>query len=182
MARKLLYSERKRLAETGNLGPLSDEPSQALLGALDHLFREGEGKGYEVGPKFRKQVNKIGFQYLGWQPGETRSEALFGASVEQLLDLIEVVVVVVEEGERQYRYKNLSPRAIPNAEEQVNNLFDRHRFGYRLENGEIRKIGSPALDEEIVGPALLAVRRPGWEEVEKSFREQSSMLMRTMTP
>ena len=37
--------------------------------------------------------------------------------------------------------------------------------------GEIRKVGSPALEERIVGPALLAVQRPGWEEAERSFRE-----------
>jgi hypothetical protein len=41
----------------------------------------------------------------------------------------------------------------------------------RLANGEARKVGSPALDEVVVGPALLAVRRDGWEEVERSFRE-----------
>ena len=45
------------------------------------------------------------------------------------------------------------------------------RFGYRAEGREIRKIGSPALEETIVGPALLAVQRPGWEEVERSYRE-----------
>lgn len=35
----------------------------------------------------------------------------------------------------------------------------------------MRKIGSPALDDVVVGPALLAVRRTGWEEAERSFRE-----------
>lgn len=168
MARKLLYSERKRLAETGTLGPLADEPSEPLLLALGHLFREGEGRGLEVGPKFRRRVNKVGFQYLGWQPGETLSEALFAANVEQLLDLVEVVV---EEGERRYAVRGYDRYAIPNAQNEVNDLFDRHRFGYRLENGEIRKIGSPALDDIVVGPTLLAVQRPGWEEVERSFKE-----------
>jgi hypothetical protein len=35
-------------------------------------------------------------------------------------------------------------------------------------------VGSPALAEVIVGPALLAVQRPGWEEVERSYREAIS--------
>lgn len=60
---------------------------------------------------------------------------------------------------------------LPSVEAELNDLFDRHRFGYRLEGGEIRKIGSPVLDEVVVGPALLAVQRAGWEEVERSFKE-----------
>ena len=60
---------------------------------------------------------------------------------------------------------------LPEAEQKINDLFDRHRFGFRLEAGEIRKIGSPVLDEVVVGPALLAAQRTGWDEVERSFRE-----------
>jgi hypothetical protein len=60
---------------------------------------------------------------------------------------------------------------MPDVEAQVNELCERHRFGYRFENGEAREIGSPALDVEVVGPALLAVQRPGWDQVERSFKE-----------
>jgi hypothetical protein len=54
----------------------------------------------------------------------------------------------------------------------INNLAERHRFGYRLEeDGTARMIDSPALSEMVIGPALLAVRRPGWEAAEQSFKE-----------
>lgn len=57
------------------------------------------------------------------------------------------------------------------AEDDFNKLFDRHRFAFRLHGGEAHQIGSPALEKTIVGPALLAVQRPGWDEVERSYRE-----------
>jgi hypothetical protein len=50
-------------------------------------------------------------------------------------------------------------------------MFDRHRFGFRLENGKAQPISSPLLDVEVMGPALLTSTRPGWEQVERSFRE-----------
>jgi hypothetical protein len=54
---------------------------------------------------------------------------------------------------------------------RFNEAFERHRFGYRIEESEIRKIGSPALDVEVVGPTLLALQRVGYEEAERSFQE-----------
>jgi len=56
-------------------------------------------------------------------------------------------------------------------EEELNRLFERHRFGYRIQDGDAHAVGSPALDEAVVGPAFLALARPGWEEAERSFRE-----------
>lgn len=121
-----------------------------------------------MGRRFRQAVEKVGNQYLGWAPSEHLSDALFRAKGDAFLDLVEVIV---EQGALSYRTPGNPVAAIPNASQQVNDLFDRHRFGYRIENGEIRKIGSPALDETIVGPTLLAVQRPGWEEADKRFRE-----------
>jgi hypothetical protein len=57
------------------------------------------------------------------------------------------------------------------AEDELNDLFERHRFGYRIENGDVRRIGSPLLGETVVGPALLAIQAAGWEEVERTYRE-----------
>jgi hypothetical protein len=56
-------------------------------------------------------------------------------------------------------------------ETRFNDAFERHRFAYRFQGGEIRQVGSPILDEEVVGPALLALERPGYEEAERSFQE-----------
>jgi hypothetical protein len=72
---------------------------------------------------------------------------------------------------RRTRGQKRSLPAFEDAEEKFNQLFERHRFGYRFENGQAHKIGSPALDDVVVHPALLAVQQAGWEEVERSFRE-----------
>jgi hypothetical protein len=161
MPRKLRYSERKRLAETGSLGPLLDAPSEEVKNAVFNVMRRGFGS--QVGDQF------------GWN--QQRGEKELKATVRDLptdkfLDFIEILI---EEGITSYRYFNGSKfvfaPAIKNPRTQLNDLFERHRFGYRIEEDEIRQIGSPALDEEIVGPALLAVQRPGWDEVERSFKE-----------
>lgn len=55
--------------------------------------------------------------------------------------------------------------------DRLNRWLLRHRFGYRLADGQIRWVGSPALDQRIVSPALQAVHRPGWEETERTYRE-----------
>ena len=60
---------------------------------------------------------------------------------------------------------------IEDVEYQINALCERHRFGYRIDNGEIRRIGSPILDEVVVSPALLAVQQVGWEQAERSYRD-----------
>jgi hypothetical protein len=167
--RKLLYSERKRLAETGSLGPLSDEPTPDLRSALSHFFAEGLRKGNGIGAQFKAAINKVGFQYLGWTAGTSLPNATLSTTGEAFLDLIEVAS---EEAERKRRTSGrYGYAAIPGAATEINNLFDRHRFGYRLEGNEIRKVGSPALDDSVIGPALLAVQRSGWEQVERSFRE-----------
>jgi len=165
--RKLLYSERKALAETGTLGPLTDKPTPALVRALAHLVSEGV-QSRSVGKKFLIAVEKMGRQYLDWAPAEHVSDALYRAKGDKFLDLVEVIV---EEGARVRPTPGQRMAAIPNAGKQVNDLFDRHRFGYRIEDGEIRQINSPALDETIVGPTLLATKRSGWEEADKRFRE-----------
>lgn len=113
-------------------------------------------------------------QHFGWLSiqFERLDESLRGMQTDEFLDYVEIFAEV-SKVPRQIpgMVKGRTAVAVSQPSEKINDLFERHRFGYRLENGDVRKIGSPALDEEIVGPALLAVRRAGWEEVEKSFRE-----------
>jgi len=91
------------------------------------------------------------------------------ASVDHVLDLVEILV---EEGLKQWTFKEHGTyRADASLVERVNAAFVRHRFGYRVEGGKVHRIGSPALDEAVVGPALIALRRPGWEAADKSFRD-----------
>jgi hypothetical protein len=178
--RRLRYSERKRLAEEGTLGDLEhDDVPQSLRNSIRHLFIE-HAKG-TVGGRWLKEVKSSCARFFGWPAVENFDYYVReGGSVEEFLDLIEIAVEV---GLKKFRYSRQGPSSSFNSrqpqmvfgyssvEEDLNELFDRHRFGYRLENGEIRRIGSPHLGEAVVGPALLAIQRPGWEEAERAYRE-----------
>lgn len=178
MERRLRYSERKRLAEEGTLGDFEhDDVPQPLRNAVYHLFDE-RAKG-DVGRQWLWALKSRCVRFFGWPDPENFTYYVRDAGlVEEFLDLIEIAVEV---GKEKFRYSPPGPRTSFNqpqrvqgfssAENELNVLFDRHRFGYRIEGGEVRRIGSPLLGEAIVGPALLATRRSGWEEVERTYRE-----------
>jgi hypothetical protein len=112
-------------------------------------------------------------EHLG-RANSTYATLILELDIPAFLDLVEVLV---EECERPHRYSvpsmnggRLAYRpqhaaAIPDFRRKFNDLADRHRLGYRLENGEIQRIGSPALSEVVVGPAVLVTQQPGWEQV-----------------
>jgi hypothetical protein len=173
MARKLRYSERQRLAATGSLGPLLDAPSEEVRNAIINLMR----RGFEspVGNSFEPAFRHACIEEFGWTQYQGEKElrrTVRELGTEKFLEFVEVLV---EECIKKYRRytggRYVFEAAIEDAGMKVNDLFERHRFSYRIEKGEIRKIGSPALDEAIVGPALLAVQRSGWDEAERSFKE-----------
>ncbi|MDQ2629796.1 MAG: hypothetical protein M3Y75_02315 [Actinomycetota bacterium] len=165
MTRKLRYSERKALEEGGSLGPLSDEPSPQLRNALEHLVIEAESNNLLLPSALHSACVK----HFGWALQLSPINALRLEDVSDFLDFLEIFC---EEATRRQTYSDGSG-SIPmsGAEDEMNALFDRHRFGYRLHEGKIVKVGSPALSEVVIGPALLAAQRAGWEEVERSFRE-----------
>jgi len=161
---RLRYSDRKQLAEAGTLGDLTyDTVSDELATATRSLIQSSDPA---IRTTFEPRLSDALVQHLGI--GQSWS-AYFGGgmSTDTFLDAVEIAA---EEATRQINSR--SP--IPDVEEGVNRIFERFRFGYRMEGGEIRKVGSPALEVEIVGPALLAVQRPGWEQAERSFREALS--------
>ena len=89
-------------------------------------------------------------------------------SVDAFIDAVEILAETASTS----MFANRTNRVpIPDVEERINRAFARFRFGYRMQDGEVHKIGSPALEETLVGPALLAAHRPGWEEVERTYRE-----------
>ena len=166
MERKLRYSERKRLAERGSLDDLVHEeiPTPLRTAVTNLLERDVPFKG-----RFLRNVANELIEHFG------RSQHWFAFvstnDVDEFLDFLEIVC---EQGSRVARARRGSaPAAVyyPDITAKINNLLERHRFGYRIEGGEVRKIGSPALDEVIVGKALLAVQRPGWNEVENDYRK-----------
>lgn len=86
--------------------------------------------------------------------------------------MLDVVEILVEEGPKNWRLRDQGIfSADSTIEDRVNAAFVRHRFGFRVYRGEVHRIGSPALDEAVVGPALIALRRSGWEAADKSFRD-----------
>ncbi len=178
MNRRLRYSERTRLAVEGTLGDFEhDIAPEPLRNAVWHVLSDRGGRG--VGKYWMREVQTQCVRHFGWSDeGVFSFHVREGESVEEFLDLLEIAV---EAGQKRYRWSppvrtstGPGPKQIqgfPELEGDLNLLFDRHRFGYRMKDGEIQRIGSPALNETVVGPALLAVRRQGWEEVERAYRE-----------
>jgi hypothetical protein len=163
--RRLRYSERKAIAEGGTLGPLADEPSPELRNALEHLIVRAESEN----ALFERNLHDTCVKHFGWPAQMTARKGVRYQELDNFLDFIEIFS---EEASRRHLYSDGSGGSpMPDAPQIVNALFDRHRFGYRLHEGQIVKVGSPALSEVVIGPALLAAKRPGWEEVERSFRE-----------
>jgi len=170
----LRYSQRKLLAETGSLGDYGyEEAPQPFRNALWYLIYQPTS---DARTNMIESVTSEARLHFGWPGGETVGGFVQAAPVDELLDLIEILIdqctskTFKSSWNSQHQSYNFA-NVMSDAEQRINDLCERHRFGYRFEGGEARKVGSPALDAEIVGPTLLAVRRPGWDQVERSFRE-----------
>jgi hypothetical protein len=169
---RLRYSDRKRLNETGTLGDLAhdripDELATAIRAIIEGADRASAGL-------FRERLNRELIEHFG-RDGQWFTFYLGGHEVDAFLDAAEILAeqggtrVFVTREPTGGRGDSRVP--IPDIEDRINRAFERFRFGYRIEGGQARKVGSPALEETVVGPALLAVQRPGWEEADRSFRE-----------
>jgi hypothetical protein len=175
--RKLRYSERRRLAESGSLGDyVHDDVPVTFRNAIHYLiYTPSDAPSERARTGLIRQVHQEARPFFGWHGQETVPTFLVRASVDELLDFLELLIEICTTrsfesayiGNHRYDWV----KVMPQVEDQINALCERHRFGYSFEAGDARKIGSPALEVEVVGPALLAVSRPGWEQVEKSFRE-----------
>jgi hypothetical protein len=167
----LRYSDRRRLAETGGLGDLLHEEVPDGLALAIRVVVEGADE--RVTEPFRTALNNELMEHFG--VGQRWGSFYSGGeNVDAFIDAVEILAEVAAEGvfvnDRSGR-RGSTYTPVPDVEERINRAFQRFRFGYRIEGGKVRKIGSPALEETVVGPALLAVQRPGWEEAERSYRE-----------
>jgi hypothetical protein len=178
---RLRYSDRVMLAEEGSLGPLSyDEVPEKLGEALASIYEYAASRPV-VGPYFRERASAACEQHFGQRfythvSSSSTVPAFFRHRYRQVPDLLDAVEIVAEEASRTWTFTNsdgstTTLAADDEVEARVNAAFVRHRFGYRLARGQIRRIGSPALDQTVVGPALLATARPGWEQADRSFRD-----------
>ena len=172
--RPLRYSERKRLSETGNLGPLSDEPSPELRRALTHAIdRVRQSLSDALSWRFIGRAQDVCEEHFGLGGEKVVNYPSVAPDTERLLDFLEILVDVgsTDLGYIDFNRRQRVAKAWPTAGEDFNGLFERHRFGFRFADGHAHAVASPALEERITGPALLAVQRPGWEQVERSYRE-----------
>lgn len=168
--------ERKRLAEHGSLGDLvHDHVPQTFRNALWYLVFHPESHAR------RRMLASLDFDcrtYFGWPSGRDIGEFILTADTDDLLSFVEMLVESANRRWNDTPYVHASPSGyavgIPGIAEALNSLFERHRFGYRLEKGEVHKVGSPLLAEQIIGPSLLSVKQPGWEQAERSYREALS--------
>lgn len=182
---RLRYSDRKRVAEQGSLGPLEyskvpDKLKNALISVYEHAARKPV-----VGETFDKEIRGAAERHFGRTfygvnalPGSGRVQDFLAPgpypkhSIEDVLDLVEILA---EEAVRSWTWTSDTGErtltADADIERHLNVAFARHRFGYRVSDGQVRRIGSPAMDEVVVGPALIATSKPGWEQVDRSYRD-----------
>ena len=172
--RRLRFSERKKLAETGSLGDLDEGASQTVRSAIWLYLQHARAR---ANGDVRSAFDAAFADALGRHFGNSDLAQVW--MMPDAADFLDILEFMLEEGmnPRTYRvpfrgsYNSYSAQCLPTVERDLNDLFDRHRFAYRIAGGEIRPISSPLLDAEVVGPALLAVSRRGWEQVERSYRE-----------
>jgi hypothetical protein len=180
VTRKLRYSERQEIAETGALGPLEfDHVPDPFRRAFAHLVNQASGTK-DVGRGFSNALAGALIEHFGLAAPADVEMMIDRYPTEKFLDLTEIALDAAI-APRSYEERKKVPGgvrtrqflapAMKNFANRFNELADRHRLGYRLEGGEIQRIGSPVLLEVIVGPALLASQRPGWDQVERSYRE-----------
>lgn len=177
---RLRYSDRKRMTEQGSLGPLEFENvPEPLRRAVASIYQRAARVGV-VGGHFDMRVSASCEQHLGTRlygvnSGATNLTTLIEDKYGSTNDFLDIVEILAEEASKPWTFNvdgaTRTLTANDEAELNLNAAFARHRFGYRLANGDVRRVGSPALDEAVVGPALIATARPGWEEADRSYRD-----------
>lgn len=168
---KLRYSERKKLEGAGNLGPLSFDQIPAVITSalafklLKQFSKYGTGSGYKSALS-EDCMTHFGFYNFADHSG--LQKFINDLGTDKFLDFCELII---EKGKQNYKYGTRYYPAWSSAEVDINEYFERHHFGYRVQSGEVYRLDSPALQDTIIKPALFAVKTEGWEQVEKNFHE-----------
>jgi hypothetical protein len=170
--RKLRYSERRRLDETGSLGDLEhDSVPQAVRMALFHLMFRSQIR--HQAPFSQHVLNRIAVHFSDFTADWDAATPLISTdrSVDEILDYCEIAVEAGMDTTKARatggHYYDVATYG--DLESKINPLFETHRFGYRMVSGQAQRLDSPLLHVEVVGPALLAARRAGWSEVEERY-------------
>lgn len=172
MEEKLLYSERKALLENRGHPLVTAEVPWQVINAVAHNVHT-QPVSYSVFSKFTTALTSRCAVAFGFWDFSNRDGTINFAkqlSLDLFLDFCEILA---EEAPKT-RYYNIGTSVKSGVwwarvEADLNAMFSRQRFGYRLENSLIRQLSSPTLDEAIVHPALFSFAKPGWEQAEASF-------------
>jgi len=169
--RKHRYSERRSLHETGSLGELIEtEVPKPLRNAIDYYLSTRGARDDWVKMQFFAGMNEECFPHFGWRRGSSWQQGLEGP-VGEFLDWIEILVEQGAMLRTPAEPPGWEPEAqYPEIERDLNALFERHRFGYRIQGGQVHAVRSPMLEQEVVGPALFAVTGAGWDQAEAAYR------------
>ncbi|MCM2476507.1 hypothetical protein HGO38_23970 [Rhizobium sp. CG5] len=96
---------------------------------------------------------------------------IMSASVEKVLDAIELASRLIERTTVEWDYLNrtrpdeIAKRAIA----ELNQRFREHAVGYQYANGEIVRVDSELVHAEVVKPAIALLRGPGFAGPQEEF-------------
>lgn len=172
----LYWHERERLSREGTLGDMTEDATHDLRVGLSTLLREFRRHGDRLYEKTLVRIAMTSAQALArtsdsTDPATRLTHWIQHCPMDLLLTTLEIVA---QEEPRLLRIRSSggSTIALRTLPEEINRLFARHRFNFEMtEEGDIQHVGSPALYEEIVRPALLARADPRLTDAEDHYQE-----------
>ena len=185
-----LYSNRKRIAE-GKMPDVFvyDELPEKLRHQIIHIWKDAIGD-YDVSYEYGNlpRGNNKGWEYIhdtvtyghglpelsdDRRMNDRCANYLCKASVDDALDLIQVSFDYIDKHVRNFDYNARTYSIIKltanAAIEELNACFLFAGVGYQFENGEIIRVDSELIHNEIVRPALHYLNQPGFEVPRDEF-------------
>lgn len=151
---------------------MTDDVPETLIVAVKHLYDTIPGRTGLPPSRIRREIVNRCVAHFGVPADQVVANVLFGGDAGRFIDFSEILVEVGQENFRVFsgqRHTFVLP--IPAIGSTLNDLFERHRFGFRIEDGNARRLTSPLLEQEVVGPSLFAAKRAGWDKVDDDYRE-----------
>lgn len=164
--RPLLYSERKRLADTGSLGEWVYDRIPEVLGIALRVA-VSKGSGYLEHFAWPHLTNECFDRYGTLDPV---SQITGTAETARVFDVLELKAASLRRAAMEGLLSG--PDHDPsNFDRRISYLFNLHRLGYVMDDGLIRSVSSPAMDAVAVGPALIEARVQTWEKAEVAYQD-----------
>lgn len=171
------WHEQEKIRKEGGLDPLSEIPSKELRFAIAVLLTQynlrRQGFAQRLLHRLWMVFGPISTPPSGneIQPMDTVLHWTTGvATAEQFVTTLQIVVDAEPQLLRISFPATPYRPAIGHLPEELNELFERHRFGFQMtKEGEVLRVGSPALVEELLLPALLVLKDTRFDLAEEHF-------------